>query len=324
MIHRFSVSLAVLFILLSGVKATAYSEKERFKTPVFEDTVAESFSYAVKGSDTLYIDLYTPKGDSYDSRPLILFVHGGGFSSGSRASSEIVNFAQKLSRFGYAVGSMSYRLLRKDEPTGFGCDCPANEKIETFAAAVEDINDALLYLNSRASDLRLNLEQVILAGSSAGAEAILMMAYGDFLSVEQQRPFKIAGLIGMAGAIIDIQQITTSTAVPTLMFHGTCDNLVPYAIASHHHCAPNKPGHLLLHGSLSISNRLADLGTPHWLHTTCAGGHELAGTPLTQYFDTITEFCYQYVLKKEGEIRHTLITGDDASCEFGRFSFCNP
>lgn len=324
MTNRFSVYLIMLFILLTGVSTNVAAEKERFGSPVFDQTIVASFPYAIKGTDTLFVDLYAPVDDGERARPLVLFVHGGGFSSGSRASNEIVTFAQKLTSYGYAVGSISYLLLRKNEPTGFGCDCPATEKIETFTASVEDINDALYYLQNKASDWRLDMEKVILAGSSAGAEAILMMAYGNFVADQQDRPFKIAGLIGLAGAITDLNQITAERAVPTLMFHGTCDNLVPFATASHHHCAPDKPGHLILHGSLAISSRLKDFGTPHWLHTTCGGGHELAGTPLTQYFDTIAQFCFEYVLQKGGEIRHTLIAGDDSVCTFGQFSFCKP
>lgn len=321
--HRVSGFLFWVVFLWSGCNTAAYAIESKIQFPD-GNTSSRSYLYIVRERDSLYVDLYLPTDYLPTKRPLILFVHGGGFSAGTRSGNDIVNFARTFSRQGYSVGSISYRLTRKDEPTGFGCECPASDKLDTFAAAVEDINDALIFLAENAGDWNLDMQKVILAGSSAGAEAILMLAYGNFLPDVGARPYKIAGLIGLAGAITNLHSITPVSAVPTLLFHGTCDNLVPFATASHHHCAPDKPGHLILHGSQSIAQRLTELNVAHWLHVTCGGGHELAGTPLSQYLDVISEFTSAFVLEKVEEFRLTIVPGDDSSCLYGQFPVCNP
>jgi hypothetical protein len=73
----------------------------------------------------------------------------------------------------------------------------------------------------------------------------------------------------MAGAIPDLEKIYAESAVPSLLFHGTCDELVPYATAPHRHCKEGQPGDLILHGSFDIAQKLQQLNKPFWLHTTC-------------------------------------------------------
>ncbi|HEX2564789.1 MAG TPA: hypothetical protein VHK25_12780, partial [Acidimicrobiales bacterium] len=50
---------------------------------------------------TLRLDVYRPTGDTVTSRPLVVFVHGGGFSGGTRTSPEIVDEATYLAQRGY-------------------------------------------------------------------------------------------------------------------------------------------------------------------------------------------------------------------------------
>jgi len=108
-----------------------------------------------------------------------------------------------------------------------------------------------------------------------------------------------------------------------LLFHGTEDNLVPYATAPHHFCKPGEPGYLILNGSYTIAEKLQKLNVPYWLHTTCSGAHELSDKPMTEYFDVITEFCYKFVIKEETESRQTVVEGTQKNSPFRQFDFCN-
>jgi hypothetical protein len=67
---------------------------------------------------------------------------------------------------------------------------------------------------------------------------------------------------------------------------------------------------MILDGSKTIATKLEKLGVPFWLHTTCGAGHEMANIPMTKYFDEIINFCYHYVVKKDGEPRYTVVEGD--------------
>jgi acetyl esterase/lipase len=240
-----------------------------------------------------------------------------------RNSENIQDFCRTISSYGYVVASISYRLTRKDKEGAFGCDCPANEKLNTFYAAVEDLQDATFYLIENREQFGINPQKIILAGSSAGAETALNTAYEPpYCYGLDSGPVSFAGVIGMAGAVPDLNRIYDKSAVPSLLFHGTNDNLVPYATAPHHYCDEKTPGYLVLHGSHSIAEKLSQLKVPCWLHTTCGGGHELANTPLTNYFDEIVEFCYNFVVKENGESRHTIIEGETKNVDYNYINLC--
>lgn len=126
----------------------------------------------------------------------------------------------------------------------------------------------------------------------------------------------------MAGAIPDTTRLYNESAVPSLLFHGTDDNLVPYATAPHHYCDKDKPGYLILHGSKTIADKLGQLEVPCWLHTSCGAGHEMANKPMTDYFDEIVDYCYTFVVNKNGDQRHTVIEGTQNKEKYDNYKFC--
>lgn len=316
----------IFSILLSlGLLAGGLRAQERYLEACFDSVEVQTYTYATKDGRNLDLDLYVPFEDTALARPVVLFVHGGGFSGGSRNSGGIPAFCQRLARYGYVSLSISYRLTRQGKPTAFGCDCPAADKLSTFQSAVEDLQDATAFLVNQREALGIDPQRIILAGSSAGAETVLNAAYQPPLCYGlDSGPVAYAGVISMAGAIPDTARIFPDSAIPSLLFHGTCDNLVPYATASHHHCLPSQPGYLLLHGAYTIARKLEATGTPYWLHTTCGGAHEMASKPMTAYFGEIIEFCYHYVLQEKWETRHTVVAGASSPCNYETFYFCKP
>lgn len=299
--------------------------QERYTENLFDSVEVHTYTYMVKGGEHLNIDVYTPFNDLENNRAVLLYVHGGGFSGGLRDGETIKEFCKRIAGYGYVAVSMSYRLTRKGEPTGFGCDCPADDKLKTFQSVVEDIQDATYYLVENRQRFGLNPYRIILAGSSAGAEAALMAAYTPPNCFDlEEGPVSYAGVISMAGAIPYPDRIYEDSAIPSMYFHGTCDNLVPYATAPHHYCQPTQPGYILLHGPYTLAQKLEELKVPYWLHTTCGGKHELATLPMTRYFDEIIQFCTEYVIHSGGETRHTIISGNADDCDYQRFDFCSP
>ena len=315
-----------VFFVLAGLLLTITSYAQvMYQEMLYDSVESEILTYAKKGGQNLDLDFYAPFGVPVQARPLIIYVHGGGFSGGTRNSPDIVKFCRNLASYGYACASISYRLTRQNKETGFGCDCAAVDKLNTFRAAVEDLQDATYFLIQRREVLGIDPQKIILAGSSAGAETVLNTAYQPpYCYGLDSGPVSYAGVISMAGAIPDTTRIFRESAVPSMFFHGTCDDLVPYATAPHRHCRPDQPGYLLLHGSRTITLKLAQLGVPYWLHTTCGGNHDMAGKPMTDYFNEIIQFCFLYILEKKGETRHTIVPGNQSICEYEHFEYCKP
>lgn len=313
------LSTLLFVVFISGPGLT----QDRYIEVLFDSVEVNTYTYMVKNGENLDLDIYLPWGDTDENRTVILYVHGGGFSGGTRDADEIIQFCSRMAEYGYVTASISYRLTRKGEPTGFGCECPADEKFKTFQAAVEDIQDATYFLIQNRESFGIDPHKIILMGSSAGAEAALLAAYSPPNCFDlESGPVSYAGVISMAGAIPYLDRLYDESAIPTMFFHGTCDNLVPYATAPHHYCQPSQPGYLLLHGAYTLAQKLEELNVPFWLHTTCGGKHELAGTPIRQYFDEIVEFCHDFILKKNGQIRHTIIPGNANACDYQQFDFC--
>lgn len=261
-----------------------------------------TYTYAIKGMDTLKLDVYTPeKLIATDSLPVLLWMHGGGFSGGARYNGGEVKLMEYLSNKGYIGISISYRLLRKGTKTGFGCDCPKEDKIETFKQAAIDYLDAAKFVFDNKAELHIDPTRVIAGGSSAGAEGVLNAVYMKSFFIDDLETYKdvsFAGVFSLAGALVNAEYITEDNMLPTILFHGTADNLVPYGSAPHHYCSPENPGYLLLDGSETISKKLDDLGASYYFHRVIGGRHELSSVPFDE-IDTVLEFFDKTIFNSE-------------------------
>lgn len=254
-----------------------------------------TFKYKKIDGQKLKLDFYSPKKIKKEF-PLIVYVHGGGFSGGKRNENYIKDFANFLTQRGYAVASISYRLTMKRK--GFGCNTNADDKINAFNIASEDISFALQYLLKKKRKFNVNADKIILVGSSAGAEAVLHLAYVYQNSI-LPKDFKLAGIISMAGALISLDNINEKTAIPTQFFHGTSDTLVPFNAAPHHYCSKNDVGYLPLFGAQAIANQLKSLNKSYYLYTVKNGDHSWNSRPMYQCRTEILDFLYFDVLQQK-------------------------
>jgi para-nitrobenzyl esterase len=251
----------------------------------------------------LKLDFYRPK-KVKGVLPLLIYVHGGGFSGGKRNDKNTVGFAKNMASRGYAVAAISYRLTMKK--LGFGCATKAVDKVTAFNEASKDISTAVHYLLEKSSKLKINANKIVLIGTSAGAEAILNLVYmyDDTLLPEN---FKFAGLISMAGALTSLENMTTKTAIPTQLFHGTEDQLVPYDRAPHHYCKTTDAGYLQLYGSRAIADKLKKISASYYLYTIDKGDHSWSGRPMFQCTEEMLDFLYYDVLHRNNRMIETTL-----------------
>jgi len=262
----------------------------------------KTYTYAVKRNDTLRLDVYTPNFiKPADSLPVLLWMHGGGFSGGSRDNTDEQKLCEYVAEQGFIGISISYRLRRKGKESGFGCNCEKNEKLATFKNAIKDYLDAVLFVYQNKNKLQVNSNKIIAGGSSAGAEAVLNAVFMKEYFIKDLTPYKnieFAGVFSLAGAMVNANYITERNAIPAVLFHGTDDDLVPYGSAPHHYCKPIDPGFLVLDGSATIVNKLHELEVPFYFYSVKGGKHELSGIPFYE-LENIVRFFNRSMLAND-------------------------
>jgi len=277
----------ILYICLFFLGLQSIEAQEKYIDSLYAVAKVKTEVYSEKANEKLIIDLYEPV-NSENKRPLILFMHGGGFAGGSPKNPQEVKFARIAASKGYSVGLISYRLIRKGEENGFGCNFDADGKIETFQLAAEDFMDAVKFMKNKAEEFNIDPDKIIVGGSSAGAEAVLNAVYNPdlmFKDPEKYTDVNFSAVISLAGALVDVRYLDKENAIPGIFFHGTADNLVPYATAAHHYCDKNKSGYLILDGSKTIVEKLDELNTSYLFYTFKDARHEISGMP----FDHLPE-----------------------------------
>jgi len=121
-----------------------------------------------RGKEThLKLDIIRPKDTPEKPMPVLVWVHGGGWRGGSKASGirRLIPFAQK----GYFCATIDYRL--------------SGEAV--FPAQIEDCKCAIRYLRAHAGKYNLDPERIGVWGSSAGGHlAALLGTSGDVKELE--------------------------------------------------------------------------------------------------------------------------------------------
>lgn len=279
-----------LSLLLCVVSLSLLKSQVRYIDDLFTEVDKSTYEYANKDGESLKLDVYDPVGDIATDRAAIIWMHGGGFAGGKRDNGAEVKFMETAAQKGYVAVSISYRLTRKGK--SFSCDAPRHEKMETFREASKDLWDAIYYVASNDEKFRINPAKLIIGGSSAGAEGMLNALYmRDWLYEGPSRYHDIQPMaaFSLAGAMIDARYINENNAIPAVFFHGTDDNLVPYATAPHHYCDPSDIGYIWLDGSRTIADKLKALETSYLLYTFVDARHEISGIPF-DYLNVVFKF----------------------------------
>lgn len=249
--------------------------------------------------NNLAFDIYYPKNyKDNQSYNVFAWVHGGGFSGGTRTDKEEVERMKDAQERGFVSISISYRLLA-NSAEGFGCDLPKNEKLMIFKEASFDVLNALNYVQTNQKELKLSINKLILGGSSAGAETILNAYYlRDLWFGNQFNQVKIDGLVSYAGAIVDDRFVTKSNILPTVYVHGLSDDVVPPNNAPHRSCLDNQPGFFPLAGSQTLESLNKKYNQSSLSIFSKAGKHEWSGLK-KEYLNQIFEFINQSVINSD-------------------------
>ena len=215
-------------------------------------------------------DWYEPQDDSAALRPLIIWMHGGGFKFGSKHLNSIRLWSKFFAHRGYVCAAINYRLGRKDLSFHF------DHIIRDCYEAVRDCRLAIAYFKSQASQLRIDRHRIILAGNSAGGILALQTTYAsdsemlkllgrpDFETASHSiDPGDVAAVLNFWGGIFQTDWLRNAR-VPIFSVHGRLDNIVPYDYKG-----------FPLYGSAAIHRTADSLGIPNRLLTYDKYRHEL-------------------------------------------------
>lgn len=264
-------------------------------------------------TDTLLLDVYEPTGDTMSMRPLIFFVHGGSFLTGTKSDQDVVSLCNHFAKRGYVTVSINYRL---------GMNFPPNQTLATQAVyrAVQDMKAAVRFFRQDAATaniFRIDPSVIIAGGSSAGAFTALHLAYLNNINelpsaidttvlgnIEGTTgnpgyPSNVQAVVNLCGALGDSAWMIPGD-IPIVSVHGTNDGVVPYntamlTIAIYFQI-------MVVDGSWSIHHHAREIGVTNSMYTFAGAPHvPYAGSSATQlaYMDTtvrfVSNFIYQFL-----------------------------
>jgi poly(3-hydroxybutyrate) depolymerase len=248
---------------------------KRYKDVVFINvTIDKDKTYnpdAPKDLKKAYLfDLYQPQDDDATARPLIIWMHGGGFKFGSKISKGVRVWSRNFAQRGFVCASINYRLAKENALLHF------DALLRGSFYATQDAKRAVAYFRRNAAKYHINPNKIILGGNSAGGFMALEAAYSNNevfgrMAKLPDDEIKRSGLphepilavINYWGGIYNLDWLKNERT-PIISVHGSKDGLVPIT----HKNAP-------LYGSLDIHHKADELHIPNTLKIYDGYSHEL-------------------------------------------------
>lgn len=274
-------------------------------TCVLGEITRETHVYAEKDGKELHLDVYRDDTVKTDApRPVMFYVHGGGFSMGSRINALQIKYLKHFVSKGYVAISNDYRLgLEAGAPP----DMAAIPKAVRMAC--EDLVDATTFTLKMADEWNIDPQKIIISGGSAGAITCLTTEYdlcaGEEYTQALPEGFNYAGIVSHAGSVvIPGEKIAwAKNPCPMLLMHGDKDQAVGFG--------KNLLSGLVFAGSNHIHEQLVEMDSPHWLYEEKGADHIVALSPLQHNFPEIDTFLEKFVMDSKHAIVHTKWTDEE-------------
>lgn len=231
--------------------------------------VQRDVTYCTKDGVDLKMDIYRPEAANGAA---VMFIHGGGWTSGSKSGGSGSEMFGELVARGYVVASVDYRLAPEYR----------------FPAQIQDVTCAVLYLKRSAGDLGINPARIGVYGGSAGGHLAALLGTTGGHGYEEG----IGSLNAEVAAVVDLFGPTdltrdfagASQAIITSVF-GTSDRggKVLKQASPVYQASADDPPFLIIHGeadslvpiaqSEALYRALVAAGVPAELVRVANAGH---------------------------------------------------
>jgi acetyl esterase/lipase len=237
-----------------------------------------------KGVPTsLAFDLYRPTTAPSAATPVVILIHGGGYSASSagRNQSYIVSLANQLAGRGFQAISIDYRLRASADRTTDATQLPA------LRDAAADTLEAVKFVRANALAYGWDPNAIFLLGGSAGGRIAAWLAVresGDQGGLSTADPksttspassvtsdttalYDRSGMVASAvlfgGPETTFRAYTVNSSdLPCIMVHGTYDGNT------------DQVGSIDTYGSVDLYKQLVAVGVPSELHLLNGYGHQ--------------------------------------------------
>ena len=173
--------LLILLLLMTSLTDIIYAQcNGRYQTEIFTSVNVTTINYSDVYNDIRHeMDIYVPDGDTLLSRPVIIYMHGGGLVLGNKNSTDCIDFCESFAKRGYVTVSINYRL--SDWSTWFSSK---QEQYESIIRAVYDSKSAVRYLRKSfelGNNYGIDTSAIFAGGYSAGGVIAIHHAFVDNL-----------------------------------------------------------------------------------------------------------------------------------------------
>jgi acetyl esterase/lipase len=266
-------SSRILAILYAFLITACQSLPENFDASKL-GTTERDVTYCVMDGVALKMDVYYPV-TRQEKWPVIMHIHGGGFTTGSKGVSSIAD-AATLGKSGFLTVAVEYRLAPKYK----------------FPAMIEDVKCAVRYLRAHAAEYNIDAERFGAIGGSAGGHLAALLGLTDStagfdVGEYLEYPSNVQAVVDMYGSSDVMPPYTTHLYFePKVVFDITDVNDPIFVRASPvSYVSANSPPFLIIHGerdttvpplqSTLLYEKMKSAGAPVEIIMVKNAGHNL-------------------------------------------------
>ena len=283
----------------------------------FAQTPSVTCKFAEHDGQQLMLDIYRPAPEAPATlngitKPAILYVFGGGFVTGRRDDPYLLPWINLLLADGYPVVCVDYRLGLKGKDLVFDIFHLAKSAIlvkDAVDIGVEDVYSAIRYLADNRETLGIDTDNIVIAGSSAGAMISLSAELETCSPTDRTsilpEGFRFKGVMSFAGAIMSTTGLPSykKEPAPQLLFHGDADEAVTYGKRAF--------GSLGVYGSSALVSEVFERNG--YVYDICrypGHNHDIAGS-MEQTWPEQKRFLETNVIRSVRRISDASITDPD-------------